>query len=194
MAGMKKNGVDVSDHKPTADHVAVVQGVDGYEVSMDAARAANDEEHTLTVTDALRLHWKAVMWSLIISMSIIMEGYDTSLIYNFFAYPAFRRQFGEQRPDGIYEVPGHWQSALGSVNTAGCIIGAFLNGYLIKIFGFRPTFIAGLAFMCGAIFISFFGQTVLIQTVGQAMCGYVSLITLTATFCDFVPLLCVCCH
>lgn len=53
-----------------------------------------------------------------------------------------------------------------------CIIGAFLNGYMIKMFGFRITFIVGLVMMNGFIFLSFFGHTVLIQTIGQAFCGY----------------------
>lgn len=105
--------------QPRADHVPVVATPHGFEVSMDAARAANDEEHTTNVVAALKIHWKAVLWSLVISMSIIMEGYDTSLIFNFFAYPAFRRQFGREYNDGHYEVPGQWQSALGSVSTAG---------------------------------------------------------------------------
>lgn len=53
-----------------------------------------------------------------------------------------------------------------------CIIGAFLNGYLIKMFGYRPTFFVSLGFMNGFIFLSFFGESVMIQTVGQALCGY----------------------
>lgn len=123
MADSEKSGRDGSlkESQPKADHVPVVAAEDGFEVSMDAARAANDEEHNIGVVAALKIHWKAVAWSLAISMSIIMEGYDTSLIFNFFAYPAFRRQFGHEYADGHYEVPGHWQSALGSVSTAGYV-------------------------------------------------------------------------
>lgn len=110
--------VSLDDSVPKADHVPVVKTSDGFERSVDAARAANDEEHTTTVAQALKIHWKAVMWSLIVSMSIIMEGYDTSLITNFFAYPAFRNQFG-QEIDGRLEVAGKWQSALGCIGTAG---------------------------------------------------------------------------
>lgn len=113
----RDNSLDAG--QPQADHVPVVKTADGFEQSLDAARAANDEEHTTTVVEALKIHWKAVMWSLIVSMSIIMEGYDTSLITNFFAYPAFRDQFGKEYPDGRTEVPGNWQSALGSISTAG---------------------------------------------------------------------------
>lgn len=48
----------------------------------DDARAANADEHTLTIRDALKQYKVAVMWSLVVSMSIIMEGYDTNLIGN----------------------------------------------------------------------------------------------------------------
>lgn len=151
------------------------------EVSVDAARRANEEEHDLTVRRALKIYWKAVLWSLIVSMSIVMEGYDMSLIFNFFGYPAFRRQFGREYPNGDWQVPGPWQSALGSVNTAGCIAGAFINGWAIKRFGFRPTFFVGLIFMIGFIFISFFGKTVLLQTIGQLLCGQVPNILTAST-------------
>lgn len=46
------------------------------------ARAANEDEHNLTILQALKQYRWAVMWSLVVSMSIIMEGYDTNLIGN----------------------------------------------------------------------------------------------------------------
>jgi SP family general alpha glucoside:H+ symporter-like MFS transporter len=159
------------DDKPTTEHI--VHAPDGkFAASKEDARAANQREHDLTVRQALRQHWKAVAWSLIVSMSIIMEGYDTSLISNFFAYPAFQHQFGKFYDNGDgWQVPGPWQSALGSGSTAGCIIGAFLNGYFVKYFGFKPTFLVSLVFMCGFVFISFFGKSVEMQTVGQVLCA-----------------------
>jgi hypothetical protein len=44
---------------------------------LKAAHTANQEEHELTVRNALTLHWKAIMLSLIILITISMEGYDT---------------------------------------------------------------------------------------------------------------------
>jgi SP family general alpha glucoside:H+ symporter-like MFS transporter len=165
----RHGGLNATEGK--ADHIPVVLTADGFESSAAAARAANEEEHETTIRAALTIHRKAVMWSLIISMSIIMEGYDTNLIGNFFAYPAFKEQFGVEIERGVFQLQGQWQSALASVATAGSIIGAFLNGYLIDRFGFRSTFIVSMAFMIAFIFLSFLGHTVLIQTVGQAMCG-----------------------
>lgn len=46
------------------------------------ARAANEDEHSLTIREALKQFRWAVTWSLVVSMSIIMEGYDTNLIGN----------------------------------------------------------------------------------------------------------------
>lgn len=134
------------------------------------AKAANLNEHEATPVQAIRAYPWALMWSLIVSMAIIMEGYDMSLINNFFGYPAFQKQFGNPYKDG-YEVPGPWQSALASGAMSGSFIGAFLNGFLIKHFGFKRVFMFGLVLMNAFVFFSFFGTTVQLQTVGQVLCG-----------------------
>ncbi|KAL4812421.1 general substrate transporter [Aspergillus spinulosporus] len=141
-----------------------------WHTSIKEAQAANAAEHLMTVRQALRAYPWAVIWSLTISMSIIMEGYDTNLIGNFYAYPEFKVHFGQEYAHG-YEVPGEWQSALGAGGNAGCILGAFLNGYLVKHYGFKRVFIGGLLCMCGFIFVSFFGKSVGVQVAGQVLCG-----------------------
>jgi SP family general alpha glucoside:H+ symporter-like MFS transporter len=138
---------------------------------VEDARAANDREHEVTIRQALRDNWKAVAWSLTVSMSIIMEGYDTSLINNFYAFPAFKQQFGRDYGDAGLQVPGDWQSGLSAGSTSGALFGAFINGWAIKAFGFRPTFIASLAMMTGFIFVSFFGKTLWLQVLGQVLCS-----------------------
>lgn len=50
------------------------------------AKAATDREHDMTVRQALRLYPKAVMFSLIFSTAIIMEGYDTALLGSFYGF------------------------------------------------------------------------------------------------------------
>lgn len=47
------------------------------------AQLANLNEHSSTVRQALRAYPWAVVWTLLVLMSIIMEGYDTILIGNF---------------------------------------------------------------------------------------------------------------
>ncbi|KAL6241810.1 hypothetical protein RBB50_011343 [Rhinocladiella similis] len=144
----------------------------GFKASVGDAQQGNINEHKHTVRQALRAYPWAVFWSLLVSMSIIMEGYDTQLIQSFFGFPAFRNQFGEFSPvSRDHQIPGKWQSALGSGPTAGCIVGATLNGWMIQHFGYKRVFMIALIFMNGFIFINFFGKSIELQTVGQVLSG-----------------------
>ncbi|GAB7359164.1 hypothetical protein MBLNU230_g5231t1 [Neophaeotheca triangularis] len=134
------------------------------------AQAANQAEHDMTLKQALSMYRSAVFWSLLVSFSIIMEGYDTNLISNLYAYPRYRETFGEQI-DGEWTLTGQWQTALGAGSMAGCFVGALFNGYLVKRLGFRWMFIIGLIMMTAFVFISVFGMTVELQVVGQTLCG-----------------------
>ncbi|PYH42665.1 uncharacterized protein BP01DRAFT_325166, partial [Aspergillus saccharolyticus JOP 1030-1] len=142
-----------------------------WEYSIEAAKAANAREHEMTVTQALKLFPWAVVWSLVPSIAIVMEGYDTILITSFFGYPAFRRQFGEEHPGQGYQVAGSWQSALGAAGNLGCMIGALINGYFIERWGFKRVFLLAQVLMCAFIFIPFFGTTAGLQVAGQVLCG-----------------------
>ncbi|RTE80287.1 hypothetical protein BHE90_005259 [Fusarium euwallaceae] len=138
----------------------------------DQAQAANKHEHSLTVRQALKGYPWAVAWSLTVSLSIIMEGYDTILIGSLYAYPTFARRFGSlDESTGTYQIPTPWQSAMGSGPQAGAIIGALINGIIIQRFGYRPAFMLGVVLMTSFIFVSFFGMSVQLQAVGQILCG-----------------------
>ena len=55
----------------------------------EAAEVFVDEKE-LGPLAALKAYPKAVMWSLIMSTCVIMEGYDTNLLGNFFAYRKYQ--------------------------------------------------------------------------------------------------------
>jgi len=136
------------------------------------ARAANHHEHELTVVQALRAYPFAVLWSLLVSMSVIMEGYDTILIGSLYGYPAYKHHFGFYDPTArTYVIKGAWMSALGSGPVAGSVFGAFINGLVCHRFGYKPAFIGALIMMIAFVFISFFGTTIELQVVGQVLCG-----------------------
>lgn len=143
-----------------------------WEASVQDAQAANVHEHSLSVREALKRYPWAVFWSLTISMSVIMEGYDTILIGSLYAYPTYARQFGAiNTATSTYQIPAKWQSAMGSGPQAGAICGAFLNGWIVSRFGYRPAFMLGLILMAAFVFVSFFGMSVELQAVGQILCG-----------------------
>ncbi|KAI5283119.1 hypothetical protein KEM54_002383, partial [Ascosphaera aggregata] len=148
-------------------------GLDDKEVWLamrEDAQAAEDEERTMTFRTALRnWHW-ALIWALICSMAVIMEGYSTNLIGNFYAYDQFAKKYGQWHEDK-YVIPGSWQSALSVSGNCGAFIGALINGDLIKFFGYKKTFIASLAFFTACVFVNFFAINVGMQVAGQAVTG-----------------------
>lgn len=161
-------------HDPkSADNFLGVRGQ--WEATLEDARAANTHEHSLSVRSALKAYPWAVCWSLLISLSIIMEGYDTALINSLYAYPTYARRFGAIDPaTGTYQIPAGWQSAMSSGSQAGAIIGALANGFIIQRFGYKPAFALGILLMASFVFISFFGMSVGLQAAGQILCGLVN--------------------
>lgn len=71
---------------------------------IENAKAATEKEQSMSLLQGLRLYPKAVMWSVLISTCIVMEGYDISLVNNFYAFPQFNRKYGEMIGDE-YQVP-----------------------------------------------------------------------------------------
>ncbi|KAK6842300.1 Maltose permease MAL31 [Apiospora arundinis] len=98
------------------------------------AHTATNYEHDMTLREALKLYPKAIAFSMILSASLVMEGYDTALLKNFFAYPAFREKFGQPVHDGSgsYQLTASWQSALQAMVQVGEVVGLYLAGTLAE--------------------------------------------------------------
>ena len=75
------------------------------EIVAHNAKIATDKERKMTLREGVRLYPKAVAWSVFISTCIVMEGYDISLMTNFYAFSAFNRKYGDKLADGSYQVP-----------------------------------------------------------------------------------------
>lgn len=73
---------------------------------------------------------KAALFSFVLSLAIIMEGYDTSLLGSFYAYPEFQQRFGAKLSDGTYQVTSQWQSGLQTGTQVGQIIGLMSGGLI----------------------------------------------------------------
>lgn len=165
--------VDTAATIPYTKGLDAIVGEPGvWEATLADAQASNTHEHSLGVRRALKSYPWAVVWSLVISMSIIMEGYDTILIGSLYAYPSYAERFGSiDSSTGKYQIPAKWQSAMGSGPPAGAIIGALLNGLVIQRLGYRPAFLLGVVLMTSFCFVSFFGMSVELQATGQILCG-----------------------
>ncbi|KAI5925899.1 sugar transporter-like protein [Camillea tinctor] len=136
------------------------------------AKQATEDEHSQTLLQALKENRRAVFWSLLISMTIVMEGYDTILIGNFFAYPTFQKKYGDYYgPDIGYQVSGPWQTGLNQGSTAGAIFGGLLNGYIASKYGYRWVMIGSLGILNFFILVVFLSTGPEMLLVGQILCG-----------------------
>jgi SP family general alpha glucoside:H+ symporter-like MFS transporter len=81
------------------------------------ATIATEAEHDLDFWAAVKKYKKAIAWSMIISASIVMEGYDTTLLGSFFGFPAFRRKYGTYINEEVgYQLSSKWQTGYVQTN------------------------------------------------------------------------------
>lgn len=82
--------------KPHTNQIEHVEGRgwrawEGKQLFEDA-KLASDLEHSSSALDAIRNNPSAVFWSVFVSMTVVMEGYDTALLGNFYAYKQFAKK------------------------------------------------------------------------------------------------------
>ncbi|WQF77442.1 Putative major facilitator, sugar transporter, major facilitator superfamily [Colletotrichum destructivum] len=133
---------------------------------------AIDAERSLTPREAIRAYPMAVFWSLVVSLCVIMEGYDTILIGSFFAHPEFAKKYGDgQDSEGRDQLSALWQAILGNSSTVGCIFGVVANGFIVERFGQKFALISSLFVLSGCIFVTFFATNKVMLMLGQIACG-----------------------
>ena len=105
MASMEKTTGNVATEKVTSTQ--------GQHNAVDETSAAINNEHNMSVRQSLRFWWKAIVFSFVISLCVVMEGYDTSLMNKFFAFQPFRNKFGDEiDADGNRLVSSRWQTII----------------------------------------------------------------------------------
>lgn len=162
--------VEALADKHTLEQHAAARDVSTQAEILAAAQQANNEEHTLTLWQALKTYPKAVGWSVLLSTALVMEGYDNLLIASLYAQPAFKNSYGHCIKDKC-QITAPWQSGLKNGASVGQIFGLWGAGYLTERFGFRKTMIGGLVVLTGFIFIQFFSSHLWVLQIGQILTG-----------------------
>lgn len=137
------------------------------------ARFATEVEHKMTFMEGCRLYPKAMAWSALLSATIIMEGYSTTLVSSFFGFPEFRRRYGRPADaDGRnHQITPQWQAGLQNGMISGEIIGLFFQGFLTDRFGYHKTITGALVATCVFVFLSFFAVNIQMLLSYQILCG-----------------------
>jgi SP family general alpha glucoside:H+ symporter-like MFS transporter len=87
------------------------------------AKHASDEEHAQTLFQAISANHRAVIRSMLISRSIVMEGYDVVLIGDLFGDPQFAQRYGTDYGSNTgWQISAPWQSGLTRVQSGLCLV------------------------------------------------------------------------
>lgn len=165
---------DKQDNPPAASIVKHAEAPATHDAAhlAEEARNASKKETEMTLWAALKLYPKAVGWSVLLSTTLIMEGYDLALLGSLFASDQFNKKYGEQDPaTGDYNVSAAWQSGLSNGARAGEVIGLILAGWAADRYGYKMTTIGSLILMIAFIFVLFFAPDVKTLVAGEVLCG-----------------------
>ncbi|ORY59754.1 general substrate transporter [Pseudomassariella vexata] len=147
---------------PLADSPAII----------NEAKHASDCEHAMTLLQALRVYPKAIGWSVLLSSTLIMEGYDLALLSALYNSQVFNKKFGAfNESTGKYAISAAWQSGLSNGARAGEILGLIIAGWCSDRYGHKLTTIASLVLMIGFIAVLFFAPRIEVLLAGEVLCG-----------------------
>lgn len=149
----------------------IASAVGDYKGLVHDASQATRREKSMGIMEAIRAYPMAVLYSVGISLAIVMEGYDTMLLGNFYAQPAFQKKFGTCKEDGSCQLTSAWQTGLANGTQIGSIVGLLCVGWLSDNVGYRKTMLGSLVFMASFIFIPFFAQNKVTLLFGQMLQG-----------------------
>ena len=142
------------------------------QLTTEDAKVGESAEKHLTILGAVKAYPKAIFWSFLVSMCVIMEGYDTILIGNFYAYPTFAKKYGNYNAKaGSYQLTAAWQAGLGNAAGVGSFFGVLMNGFLVDAFGQKRVLLGSLVSLSAFLFIVFFAPDIGTLTAGEFLCG-----------------------
>lgn len=126
-----------------------------------------------------------------LSMALIMEGYDTALLGNFYGLQQFNEKFGVPVGDGTYQLTSSWQSGLQNGAQVGQIMGLMIAGLVAARWGYKKTLIGALVLMMALVFLFFFAQNIGMLFAAEILAGlpWGAFQTLTTTYAaDVTPI------
>lgn len=147
-----------------------VSGLDIPRINSQALAAAQSE-HSMTFREGLKNYPKAMLWAALISLAIVGEGFDTSLINSLYAFDTFQHAYGRPAPNGTYQISPKWQAILNNCGVVGSIVGLLANGIISEYFGYRKTLLFATIALALFIFPSFFAFNIQTLLAGQILCA-----------------------
>lgn len=173
MATEKQGGAPDLQIETTDNGLDHLKDVDLHDKALNTeAHQATAQEHSFGVFQALKTYKRAAFWSILISTTVIMEGYDVTLLSSFYGYPSFREKYGAWLDeDNGYQISANWQQRFNCLGAFANIIGAMMNGWATAKWGHRKVLMASLFWLTAFIFVVFFAPNIEVLLVGQFLCN-----------------------
>ncbi|BEI86280.1 hypothetical protein CcaverHIS002_0605670 [Cutaneotrichosporon cavernicola] len=157
----------MSDKEKNPTLVTVVDDA----VLTERAQKFKEAEESMSLGATFRAYKKALAWSVLVSMNIVMESYGTILLNSFYAQPAFLAKFGEVGHSGKLEIPAKWQTSMSLASSVGIIIGIWLNGLVVDRWGYKKIMVASLIALSGFVALPFAATSKGMIVAGMLLCG-----------------------
>ncbi|KAM0432223.1 hypothetical protein ACHAPT_004759 [Fusarium lateritium] len=173
MATEKQGGAPGLQIETTDNGLDHLKDVDLHDKTLNTeAHQATAQEHSFGVFQALKTYKRAAFWSVLISTTVIMEGYDVTLLSSFYAYPRFREKYGAWLDEeNGYQISANWQQRFNCLGALANIIGAMMNGWATAKWGHRKVLMVSLFWLTAFIFVVFFAPNIHVLLAGQFLCN-----------------------
>jgi SP family general alpha glucoside:H+ symporter-like MFS transporter len=148
MSAMAEKGEGFYIEKKTGD-----KALDDETQLIEAALARADEETRIGIKAIFKLYWRGAMWSMLLSLALVMEGMDVGLVNNFFGQQAYIERFGHVNAEGKKFIPANWQAAINNGQQIGAVAGLLFNGWAQSRFGSRKVY------MLAMVLLAAFGES-----------------------------------
>lgn len=123
----KFGGLEVSSCGTDELFFGMQRAIPGFRELARDTQNVTEAERDMTFVQGLRMYPKAIFWSVLLSCTLVMEGYDLSIVNGFFALPEFVERYGVAMESG-YEIKTAWQAGLTNGAVCGEILGLLFNG------------------------------------------------------------------
>lgn len=125
----------------------------------DVAKTANEHEQKMSMRYTIRYYYIAMVWAALMAAPIIMEGYETAMVPNFFSFKAFQEKFGFKAHGAKeYTIPTAWQSGITIAAACGQLAGLWIAPRLVNRMGYRICSAAGFIWAGFCLMIGFWAM------------------------------------
>ncbi|KUI53358.1 Maltose permease MAL31 [Cytospora mali] len=140
------------------------------ESDADKAAEYNRKEHELTFWEAIKLHYPALLWALLVNLATVCQGLDGQVVGALVGIESFRRHYGVAFDHEII-IQAHWLGAFNYAGKAGSIVGAFCAGIAYERLGIRRVIAFCSALSIASVSVQFFAHHPLQLVIGLILNG-----------------------